>query len=538
MQCMTRRVRLPMFEIVLAVVVMLAMPLSSALAEKRVALVVGNDRYTNLSPERQLVKAFNDAEAVGDRLARLGFTVVRGRNLDRQGMIDRMATFTAQLEPGDTAVFFFAGHGVAIDGVNYILPSDVSADSESRVRGNSISEGTIVSEIQARNARVALLVLDACRDNPFPRSGTRSLGNTRGLAEAKPVRGVFTIYSAGIGQTALDRLETNDPDRNSVFTRVFIQQLGRNDLHLSDLAVEVREKVAELALKAKDENGRSLPHEQTPAYYDQTIGGRIYLAGRPNAIETLKSGLPGGGKPDETVALQEQLKKLQDELRRRDEAVRPATQPKDKIQDQVAVVASPAKPATPEKDVKPAVGVFTPALRRVVLYDEDPSDPKGKQYIGTVTWRTELIGDKKNSQNLAALADIDIPERKMKMSLSVRRNIDASLPASHTMEMTFNLPRDFQGGSIANVPGVLMKSDEQARGTPLAGLAVKVTDGFFLVGLSNLETDRARNIQLMKERSWFDIPLVYGNQRRGIIALDKGDDGARAFTEAFAAWKE
>jgi hypothetical protein len=137
--------------------------------------------------------------------------------------------------------------------------------------------------------------------------------------------------------------------------------------------------------------------------------------------------------------------------------------------------------------------------------------------------------------DIGVRADIDIPERKIKMSLSIRRNTDASLPASHTAELTFVLPPDF-GTTIANVPGVLMKSNEQARGTPLAGLAVKVTDGFFLVGLSNVEADKQRNLQLLKERSWFDIPLVYANQRRSIIAIEKGAPGERAFNEAFTAW--
>ena len=72
----------------------------------------------------------------------------------------------------------------------------------------------------------------------------------------------------------------------------------------------------------------------------------------------------------------------------------------------------------------------------------------------------------------------------------------------------------------------------------LAGLAVKVTDGFFLVGLSNVDADRVRNLQLLKERSWFDVPLVYVNQRRAIIAIEKGAPGERAFNEAFAAWGE
>jgi hypothetical protein len=180
-----------------------------------------------------------------------------------------------------------------------------------------------------------------------------------------------------------------------------------------------------------------------------------------------------------------------------------------------------------------------PVAQRVVLYDEDPSDPKGKQYVGSVVWRTEQVKASGSQQaDIAVRADIEIPDRKFKMTMSFRRNTDTSLPASHTAELTFILPQDFSGGGVGNVPGILMKSNEQARGTPLAGLAVKVTDGFFLVGLSNVEADRQRNIQLLKERSWFDVPLVYTNQRRAIIAIEKGAPGERAFNDAFAVWGE
>ena len=182
---------------------------------------------------------------------------------------------------------------------------------------------------------------------------------------------------------------------------------------------------------------------------------------------------------------------------------------------------------------------LAPVAQKVVLYDEDPSDPKGKQYVGSVIWRTEPIKASGNQKaDIAVRADIEIPDRKFKMTMSFRRNTDASLPASHTAELTFILPPDFPGGGVSNVPGILMKSNEQARGTPLAGLAVKVTDGFFLVGLSNVDADRSRNMQLLKERSWFDVPLVYVNQRRAIIAIEKGAPGERAFNDAFAAWDE
>jgi len=197
-----------------------------------------------------------------------------------------------------------------------------------------------------------------------------------------------------------------------------------------------------------------------------------------------------------------------------------------------------AKPKIPDRvGQAPSSEEVAPVAQRVVLYDEDPSDPKGKQYVGSVVWRTEQIkASGQQKADIAVRADIEIPDRKFKMTMSFRRNTDSSLPASHTAELTFILPPDFAGGGVSNVPGILMKSNEQARGTPLAGLAVKVTDGFFLVGLSNVDSDRARNVQLLKERSWFDVPLVYSNQRRAIIAIEKGAPGERAFDDAFAQW--
>ena len=199
-----------------------------------------------------------------------------------------------------------------------------------------------------------------------------------------------------------------------------------------------------------------------------------------------------------------------------------------------------SKPKIPDRVGQPSsTDQVAPVAQRVVLYDEDPADPKGKQYVGSVIWRTEQIKAAAGQKaDIAVRADIDIPDRKFKMTMSFRRNTDTSLPASHTAELTFILPPDFTGGGVGNVPGILMKSNEQARGTPLAGLAVKVTDGFFLVGLSNVDADRGRNLQLLKERSWFDVPLVYVNQRRAIIAIEKGAPGERAFNEAFAAWGE
>ena len=140
--------------------------------------------------------------------------------------------------------------------------------------------------------------------------------------------------------------------------------------------------------------------------------------------------------------------------------------------------------------------------------------------------------------DIVVRADIDIPERKMTMKWTLQRNVDKTLPASHTVEIVFTLPQDFAHGGVQNVPGVLMKESEQTRGMPLAGLAVKVTDGYFLIGLSAVDSEMQRNIQLLKERPWFDVPIVYNDGRRAILAVEKGTPGERAFNAAFAAWKQ
>jgi hypothetical protein len=210
------------------------------------------------------------------------------------------------------------------------------------------------------------------------------------------------------------------------------------------------------------------------------------------------------------------------------EAAAPAGQPK--IADRVGASNGTANPAT-----APAAAV----AQKVVLYDEDPNDPKGRRYVGSAIWRTETVSPGPGlAPELAVRADVEIPERHLRMTWSLRRNSDKALPASHTIEVMFTLPADFPEGGIGNVPGVLMKSDEQARGVPLAGLAVKVTNGYFLIGLSAVDVDVQRNVQMLKERDWFDIPIVYTSGKRAILALEKGTPGARAFEEAFRAWGE
>lgn len=245
---------------------------------RRFALVVGNDRYANLSADQQLGNAINDARAVKTTLEGLRFEVLYGENLDRRALVDRLFDLAARLGKDDIAFFYFAGHGVSFSGANYLLPSDIPTPhaagraEEARLADQAIAETQVIERIVGAGARVAIVVLDACRDNPLRGADTRAIGGSRGLSLGQPAQGVFSIYSAGVGQGALDRLGPDDHNPNSVFTRVFIEKLKTPGLDLKAVATETRRAVVDLAQK--------VGQNQFPAYYDQ-ISSEVYLAGQP-----------------------------------------------------------------------------------------------------------------------------------------------------------------------------------------------------------------------------------------------------------------
>jgi uncharacterized caspase-like protein len=257
----------------------------------RHAVVIGNNRYPNLPSDAQLRTAVNDARAMGKALASIGFSVTRIEDAGRQDLLDRFYAFASKVKAGDVAVVFYAGHGVGIEGANYLLPQDtrlVAPGEEARLRSMGIAEAELIGELQ-RKARITVLVLDACRDNPTAvKTGSRSLstGRSKGLAQPPEAAGVFALYSAGFGQTALDALGPADTSNNSVFTRVLLNHIVRTDVHLVDIVLDVRKEVEKLA--------STVPHQQRPAYYDQT-SERIFLVQRTPASNA------GVGGPFEPV---------------------------------------------------------------------------------------------------------------------------------------------------------------------------------------------------------------------------------------------
>jgi hypothetical protein len=177
-------------------------------------------------------------------------------------------------------------------------------------------------------------------------------------------------------------------------------------------------------------------------------------------------------------------------------------------------------------------------LSAAVVINEVQANPYGERHTGSVCWSLDLIKAAGQPDKVVVHADVDIPDLAMKVAMDFSQNSDRSVSASHFVAMNFEQPRDVAGGEVVTVPGVMLKYSEHARGIPFAALATRITKGSFLVSLSSREDDRGRNLQLLKERSWFDIPMVYANQRRGILAVEKGHRGEQTFREAMAQWEQ
>ena len=242
-----------------------------AVAAKRVALVIGNDAYVNVP---KLKKAVNDASSVGDALASIGFEVITGPDLTRREMNRKLADLEKRIEPGDIVFFFFAGHGVSIASETILLPVDmpaVESGQDSLMREEGFTADSIMRRLQKRGAATVFLVLDACRNNPFEAGGTRDIGLSRGLAKIEPPKGAFVLYSAGTGQTALDRLTDGDADPNSVFTRKLVPALKTPGLSQVAIAKRLQNEVGDLAA--------TVQHEQVPAYYDEIRGEVVINVG-------------------------------------------------------------------------------------------------------------------------------------------------------------------------------------------------------------------------------------------------------------------
>lgn len=230
----------------------------------RQALVIGIDRYEALP---RLRNAVADARAVAAALTERGFRTSLHADLGRRDMSRKLAEFVGRIRPGDTVLVYFSGHGVALGPENLLLPRDmpkVAAAEEGVVRDEGTSVDEMIRRLRSKGAANVIAVIDACRDNPFERGATRGIGAKRGLGRLEAPRGVFVLFSAGIGEQALDRLSDADPEANSVFTRRLVPLLQVPGITQVQLAKRLQREVSELAA--------TVNHRQLPAFYDQIVG--------------------------------------------------------------------------------------------------------------------------------------------------------------------------------------------------------------------------------------------------------------------------
>ncbi|CDX45689.1 conserved hypothetical protein [Mesorhizobium sp. SOD10] len=194
-----------------------------------------------------------------------------------------------------------------------------------------------------------------------------------------------------------------------------------------------------------------------------------------------------------------------------------------------AAGTTPPTPATAEATV--------PVGQKAIFYEERTSTQQGTAEPGSIVW--SLVQESPGGDlppEPAIRAEATIPGKNIQLRMTIRRNTDQTLPASHIIEMIFLTPEGFDGGGVDNILRIAMKSSEQDAGSPLIGIPAKIADGFFLVALNDTKADEDANLTLLRGQDWIDVPVVYKTGRRALLTMEKGIPGEKVFDEALKAW--
>jgi formylglycine-generating enzyme required for sulfatase activity len=207
-----------------------------AAPEKRVALVIGNGAYQYATP---LSNPVNDARVMADALKKVGFELVDGKallDLDRSGLEQAINRFGKVIRGTDVALFFYAGHGVQVDGKNYLIPILANVEMKTDIKYQLVDADFILDEMTSAGTKVNVIILDACRNNPFGGRGFR--GTSTGLAQMSAPRGTIIAYSTAPGKVAADGRGNNSP-----FSSVLAETLIEPGLRIEDVFIQVGQEV-------------------------------------------------------------------------------------------------------------------------------------------------------------------------------------------------------------------------------------------------------------------------------------------------------
>lgn len=205
--------------------------------------------------------------------------------------------------------------------------------------------------------------------------------------------------------------------------------------------------------------------------------------------------------------------------------------------------ASPAQPATGNTPAAPAAAAQaaqqTPPVgsaQKLFLYEERLGQTSPIAIEGTVVWSLQHEQGADGRSEPTVQGNVSVPQRNLSALITFKRNSDSSLPASHLVEIVFQLPQNFEGGGVDSVERISMKQTEQDRGDPLIAVPAKITDDFYMVALNDYADARKANLGLLQSRNWIDMPITYRNGRRALLTMEKGQTGGDAFNAAIKEW--
>jgi WD40 repeat protein len=232
--------------------------------QSRIALVIGNAAYD----EGALANPVNDATDIAAAFEELGFEVTLLQNQNKREMDEAIEAFSRKLRRGSVGVFYYAGHGIQVDGENYLIPIKAKLQNEKDARYDAVPLGKALNAMEASGNLWNVVIIDACRDNPFYRRWYRSM-NTRGLTAVTPPNGTIIAYSTKAGTVA----EDGTGQRNSPFTSALLRKLKTVNLDVRLLFGEVT------ALVAQKTSRKQVPWTESNLI---GIGGKFYLNPKPD----------------------------------------------------------------------------------------------------------------------------------------------------------------------------------------------------------------------------------------------------------------
>lgn len=217
----------------------------------------------------------------------------------------------------------------------------------------------------------------------------------------------------------------------------------------------------------------------------------------------------------------------------------PGAKPADVGEGSTVAAATTPSGEVPAPAVEPAKPAETvPVGQKAIFYEEKTGTEAGTADQGAVVWSQVMDSPGVDQPEEPAIrGELTIPDKNIKVRLTIKRNGDKSLPASHIIEMLFSTPADFAGGAIESVQRMALKDTEQAPGSPLVGVPAAFGDGFFLIALTDEKTAIETNMTLLQRQNWIDVPVAYRSGRRALLSFEKGLAGDKVFKDVFKAWE-